>query len=147
MNGLQHLTIPKSLKFCLALWHSSGPKSSKFGPSCPQVCPNFFHLAKEMAATNSEPEQSLIVEIQITLAGLKRILFNTVVLGIDFIQQCFAVLQELNGSIQDLRAGYHWFDPRLGQFLSRNAESHYHWTINQWFYFFFLYLFTKKFIL
>ena len=49
MNGLQRLTIPTSLKFCLALCFSSGPNSSKFGPSCPQVGPNFFHLAKDMA--------------------------------------------------------------------------------------------------
>ena len=46
MNGLQHLTTPTSLKFCLALCYSSGPNSSKFGPSCHQVDPNFFHLAK-----------------------------------------------------------------------------------------------------
>ena len=36
-NGLQHLTIPSSLKFCLALCYSFCPNSSKFGPSCPQV--------------------------------------------------------------------------------------------------------------
>ena len=59
MNGLQHLTTPTSLKFCLALCFSSGPNSSKFGPSYPQVGPNFFHLAKEMAPTFLEPERTL----------------------------------------------------------------------------------------
>ena len=60
MNGLQHLTILTSLKFYLALiCYSSGPNSSKFGPSYPQVGPNFFHLAKEMATTVSEPERTL----------------------------------------------------------------------------------------
>ena len=56
---LQHLTAPTSLKFCLALRFSSGPSSSKFGPSCPQVGPNFFHLAKEIATTFLEPERTL----------------------------------------------------------------------------------------
>ena len=41
-NGLQHLTILTSLKFCLALCYSSGPNSSKFGPNCPQVGPNLL---------------------------------------------------------------------------------------------------------
>ena len=58
MNELQHLTTPSSLKFCLALCFSSGPNSSKFGPSCPQVGSNFFHLAKEMATTFLEPERT-----------------------------------------------------------------------------------------
>ena len=49
MNELQHCKIPTSLKFCLALCYSSSPNSSKFGPSCPQVGLNFFHLAKQMA--------------------------------------------------------------------------------------------------
>ena len=40
MNGLQHLTTPTGLKFCLALCFSSGPNSSKFGPSFPQVSAN-----------------------------------------------------------------------------------------------------------
>ena len=65
MNGLQHLTTPTSLKFCLALCFSSGPNSSKFGPSYPQVGPNFFHLAKEMAPTFLEPEQTLILHLHI----------------------------------------------------------------------------------
>ena len=60
MNGLQHLTTPTSLKFCLALCFSSGSNSSKFGPSYPQVGPNFFHLAKEMAPTFLEPERTLV---------------------------------------------------------------------------------------
>ena len=38
--------------------YSSGPNSSKFGPSCPEVGPNFFQLAKEMATTSLEPEQT-----------------------------------------------------------------------------------------
>ena len=59
MNGLQYLTITTSLKFCLALCYSSGPNSSKFSPSYPQVCPYFFHLAKEMATTFLEPERTL----------------------------------------------------------------------------------------
>ena len=59
MNELQHLTTPTGLKFCLALCFSSGPNSSKFGPSCPQVGSNFFHLAKEMATTFLEPERTL----------------------------------------------------------------------------------------
>ena len=65
MNGLQHLTTLTSLKFCLALCFSSGPNSSKFGPSCPQVGPNFFHLAKEMATTFLHPERTLrsIIEL------------------------------------------------------------------------------------
>ena len=46
MNGLQHLTTPTSLKFCLALSYSSGPNSSKFDPSCPQVGPNFFSFGE-----------------------------------------------------------------------------------------------------
>ena len=58
MNGLLHLTIPTSLKCCLALCYSSGPNSSKFGPSCPQVGRNIFYLAKEMT-TFLEPEQIL----------------------------------------------------------------------------------------
>ena len=61
MNELQHLTTPSSLKFCLALCFSSGPNSSKCGPSCPQVGSNFFHLAKEMATTFLEPERTLIL--------------------------------------------------------------------------------------
>ena len=60
MNGLQHLTTPTSLKFCLALCYTFDPNSSKFGPSCPQVGPNFFHLAKEMATTFLEPERTLV---------------------------------------------------------------------------------------
>ena len=55
MNGLQHHTILTSLKFCLAMCYSSGPNSSKFGPGCPQVGPNFFLLAKEMATMILEP--------------------------------------------------------------------------------------------
>ena len=47
MNGLQHLTNPTSLKFCLALCFSCGPDSSKFGPSCPQVGPNFFSFGEK----------------------------------------------------------------------------------------------------
>ena len=62
MNGLQHLTTPTSLKFCLALCFSSGPNSSKFGPSYPQVGPNFFHLAKEMVPTFLEPERTLTTD-------------------------------------------------------------------------------------
>ena len=58
MNELQHLTTPTCLKFCLALCYSSGPNSSKYGPSCPQVGPNFFHLAKEMATTFLEPKRT-----------------------------------------------------------------------------------------
>ena len=46
MNGLQHLTIPTSLKFCLAL-------------CCTQAGPNFFHLVKEMASTILETERTL----------------------------------------------------------------------------------------
>ena len=61
MNGLQHLTTPTSLKFCLALCFSSGPNSSKFGPSCSQVGPNFSHLTKEMATTFLEPERTLVM--------------------------------------------------------------------------------------
>ena len=60
MNGLQHLTTPTSLKFCLALCFSPGPNSSKLCLSCPQVGPNFFHLAKEMATTFLEPERTLL---------------------------------------------------------------------------------------
>ena len=60
MNGLQHRTTPTGLKFCLALCFSSGPNSSKFGPSCPQVGSNLFHLAKEMATTFLEPERTLV---------------------------------------------------------------------------------------
>ena len=59
MNGLQNLTTLTSLKFCLALCYSFGPNSLKFGPSCPQVGPNFFHLTKEMATTFLEPERTL----------------------------------------------------------------------------------------
>ena len=57
MNGLQHLTTPKSLKICLALCYLSGPNSSKFGPSCPQVGSNFFCLVKE--TTFLEPVRTL----------------------------------------------------------------------------------------
>ena len=46
-------------KICLAICYSPGPNSSKFGPSCPQVGPNFLHLAKEMATTFLKPEQTL----------------------------------------------------------------------------------------
>ena len=66
MNGLQHLTTPTSLKFCPALCFSYGSNSSKFGPSCPQVGPNFFHLAKEMATTFLEPERTLLTLSQMT---------------------------------------------------------------------------------
>ena len=64
MNELQHLTTPTSLKFCLALCFSSGPNSSKFGPSYPQVGPNFFHLAKDMAPTFLEPERTLFLSLR-----------------------------------------------------------------------------------
>ena len=63
MNELQHLTTPTGLKFCPALCFSSGPNSSKFGLSCPQVGPNFFHLAKEMATTFLEPGRTLKINI------------------------------------------------------------------------------------
>ena len=46
MNGLQHLTTLTSLKFCLASCYSSGPNSSKFGPSCPQVGPQLFSFGE-----------------------------------------------------------------------------------------------------
>ena len=66
MNGLQHLTTPTSLKFCLALCFSSGSNPSKFDPSCPQVGPNFFYLAKEMATTflaRANPDFSLAIAL------------------------------------------------------------------------------------
>ena len=46
MNELQHLTTPTGLKFCLALCFSSGPNSSKFGPSCPQVGSQLFSFGE-----------------------------------------------------------------------------------------------------
>ena len=46
MNELQHLTTPTGLKFCLALCFSSGPNSSKFGPSSPQVGSQLFSFGE-----------------------------------------------------------------------------------------------------
>ena len=46
MNELQHLTTLTGLKFCLALCFSSGPNSSKFGPSCPQVGSQLFSFGE-----------------------------------------------------------------------------------------------------
>ena len=46
MNGLQHLTTPTSLKFCLALCFSSGPNSSKFGPSYSPGWPQLFSFGE-----------------------------------------------------------------------------------------------------
>ena len=67
MNGLQHLTTQTSLEFFLSLCYSFGPNSSKFGPSCPQVGPNFFHLVKEMATTFVEPERTLCMPLSTLL--------------------------------------------------------------------------------
>ena len=74
MNELQHLTTPTGLKFCLALCFSSGPNCSKFGPSCPQVGSNFFHLAKEMATTFLEPERTLQSNIKYLILNNNRVL-------------------------------------------------------------------------
>ena len=81
MNEMQHLTTPTGLKFCLALCFSSGPNSSKFGPSCPQVGSNFFHLAKEMATTFLEPERTLQYHIFVY------ILFKVCFVTIEFIKK------------------------------------------------------------
>ena len=83
MNELQHLTTPSSLKFCLALCFSSGPNSSKFGPSWPQVGSNFFHLAKEMATTFLEPERTLgFIFLLINNFGIYRLQESTMTLQI-----------------------------------------------------------------
>ena len=89
MNELQHLTTPSSLKFCLALCFSSGPNSSKFGPSCPQVGSNFFHLAKEMATTFLEPERTLERVNSFQNRAINNIIRNLHHnIGIDVFGQC-----------------------------------------------------------
>ena len=59
MNGIQHLTTPTCLKFCLGIMLFIWPQLLKICPSCPQFGPNFYHLAKEMATTFLQPEQTL----------------------------------------------------------------------------------------
>ena len=78
MNGMQHLTPPTSLKFCLALCYSPGPNSSKFGPSCHQVGPNFFYLGKEMSTTFLESERTVNRTFE-KLRGKKQSVYTTYV--------------------------------------------------------------------